>query len=102
MAGFNYSPGSLSPGLRAFTQPNDLASGFMKARGIETSVGSSSAFEQARIWLEECDSYLDCPKRNSHVLPKRVIHISPSDSSKAVRLLVTNGLVAHYAALSYC
>jgi hypothetical protein len=85
-----------------FKEPNHVASDFRKAGSIETSIGSRTAFEQAIIWLEECDNYLDCPKRNPQVLPKRLIHISPSLSSNTVRLLITNGLVDHYAALSYC
>ncbi|KAH7084023.1 heterokaryon incompatibility protein-domain-containing protein [Paraphoma chrysanthemicola] len=80
-----------------------IAERYIKNNAANASVSSPEVFETARRWISECSSvHPKCPQSKPHSLPTRVLEVSPSSTSNAVRLVETNGKVGHYAALSYC
>lgn len=79
------------------------AAKYFRTRNVNALVGSRAAYEQAQSWIKECtESHKDCQRPKLGPLPTRVIDVNSLSLAGSPRLLVTEGLEAPYAALSYC
>jgi hypothetical protein len=62
---------------------------------------SATSLELMRGWLHQCaTSHTRCPPQSEHILPNRVIEVG--NDSKEPRLVVSNGRLGRWAALSHC
>lgn len=70
---------------------------------LDPNIGSSATFHLARKWLNECQqSHLVCLRDSLPTLPTRVIDAGTFEFPTKPRLIISNGLRAHYVALSHC
>lgn len=88
--------------VHAFTTADDVASKFVSARELQTRVNTKAAFKEARAWIRDCAFHEQCEKPQEGPLSTRVIEVAPRDHPDQPRLLLSNGRIGSYAALSYC
>jgi len=71
---------------------------------MNLDVGRQESFRLAQHWLEECTTqHKGCPPYEAKPLPTRVVDVGTTDEpGQSPRLVIARGLVAPYAALSYC
>jgi hypothetical protein len=70
---------------------------------IDPVLASPSNYTVAKHWLDDCwERHRDCPRKQLSKLPTRVIDVGMADGQQSPRLVVSNGVVAKYAALSHC
>jgi hypothetical protein len=76
----------------------------VKQRPSQPGVDFPDAYKVARGWISEClDSYEKCLKKSSpSVLPTRVLDLSDEYGTEKIKLKISKGLKAQYAALGYC
>jgi hypothetical protein len=76
----------------------------IKQRPAQPGVNWSGAYKAAREWISECfDSHENCPKQSSlSNLPTRVLDLSAESGTERIKLKISKGAKAQYAALSYC
>ncbi|TGO20806.1 hypothetical protein BPAE_0264g00080 [Botrytis paeoniae] len=73
--------------------------GFQIGRAeTDPDLGSKLNFDIARGWLRECLECHNCHNTNLPQLPTRVIDVTPNQT----RIVHSNGIKAHYIALSHC
>jgi Heterokaryon incompatibility protein (HET) len=89
--------------LSLFTTEKNAASDAVTARPCQTDVTSDLAFQGIHQWLNQCATHTECllPQLDSP-LPTRLIDVDCSTTHSSPRLVLTKGLHARYAALSYC
>ncbi|KAF2498561.1 HET-domain-containing protein [Lophium mytilinum] len=72
----------------------------------DTTTGSCKSLDLARYWLEKCiGSHPRCARyctKDRPQLPTRVVDVGARAGGDDVRLFVSQGLRAHYVALSHC
>jgi hypothetical protein len=79
--------------LTAFTTSDDKTAKSVTARQLQNEIHSEHAFKQIQDWLGQCAEHKTCPRLEAHEL---------DGIPGKIRLLVTNGRVDNYLALSYC
>ncbi|TGO58124.1 hypothetical protein BCON_0058g00060 [Botryotinia convoluta] len=73
--------------------------GFQIGRAeTDSDLGSKLNFDITRGWLRECLECHKCHNTNLPQLPTRVIDVTPNQT----RIVHSNGIKAHYIALSHC
>ncbi|KAF5875696.1 putative heterokaryon incompatibility protein [Botrytis fragariae] len=65
---------------------------------IDPDLGSKLNYDITRGWLKECLECHSCHNTNLPQLPTRVIDVTPNQT----RIIHSNGIKAHYIALSHC
>ena len=71
-------------------------------RQIESNPASEQSIFQVREWIHECTTvHAKCSKLLDKPLPTRVIDVGPANSSSEPSLLLSEGLLGQYVALSH-
>ncbi|ORY00905.1 hypothetical protein BCR34DRAFT_592451 [Clohesyomyces aquaticus] len=82
------------PPQNMFTQNSDIAAQQVTVRTLETNLSPANTREPISQWLKSCAGNQCCPEDISLPLPTRMIEVATP------RLVVTNGELGKYAALS--
>ena len=88
-----------------FVEPGLAPHGFenLLAKAVQSDPASEASLKVAQIWVQDClASHQKCTRMLSQKrpLPTRVIDVG--DPSRNPRVIVTNGQLGSWAALSYC
>ena len=77
--------------------------GHLLARNVYPDPASEDCLGVAAEWLHTCvKTHKNCPKPRRTSLPTRVIDVGPPDGSQKPYVLISNGKLADWVALTYC